>query len=94
MTQTPEQIAAGTRNADLIEGMDYLKVCYFCSGDGEYEQTYTAGCGGGYYQMKGRCSHCEGTGIKTINGGNVSRSHLMQIETRRRAILENQHERG
>jgi len=94
MTQTPEQIAAGLRNCDLIEGMDYLETCYFCSGNGEYNQTYTAGCGGSYFTMKGRCDHCHGAGIKTINGGPVSQSHLAHIETRRRAILEKQHDAG
>ena len=94
MTQTPEQIAAGLRNCDLIDGMDYLTTCYFCGGDGEYDQTYTAGCGGGYFTMKGLCGHCHGAGIKTINGGPVSRSHLAQIETRRRTLLENHNDAG
>ena len=92
MTQTPEQIAAGGRNCDLIEGMDYLETCRFCGGNGEYDQMYTAGCGGGYFTMKGPCGHCNGAGIKTINGGPVSQSHLAHIETRRRAILEKQHD--
>lgn len=73
------------RNCDLIDGMDYLVTCYFCSGNGEYEQTYTAGCGGGYFRMKGICDHCGGAGIRTINGGKVSRSHLAQIDARRAA---------
>lgn len=72
------------RNADLIDGMDYVKPCYFCSGEGEYEQTYTVGCGGGYYRMKGGCDHCGGTGIMTINNTRVSKSVLKQIDTRRK----------
>jgi len=71
------------RNCDHIEGMDYLETCRMCGGDGEYLQTYTAGCGGGYFSMKGRCDYCEATGIRTINGGKVSQSHLAQIEARR-----------
>lgn len=71
------------RNCDLIEGMDYLETCRMCGGEGSYSQTYTVGCGGGYFSMKGPCSHCSETGIRTINGGQVSRSHLMQIQTRR-----------
>ena len=71
------------RNCDLIAGMDYLETCTMCAGEGEYLQTYTAGCGGGYFSMKGRCDYCEGTGICTINGGKVSQSHLAQIAARR-----------
>ncbi len=39
------------------------RICYFCDGQGSYEQTYTAGCGGGYFRMRGRCDHCEGVGL-------------------------------
>ena len=86
----PREIAAGLRNADLITNMDYLTTCDMCGGDGAYNQTYTAGCGGGYFTMKGTCDHCAGAGIRTINGGKVSASHLRQIDTYRRAILEEQ----
>ena len=82
-------IAAGGRNCDLIAGMEYLETCRMCDGEGEYKQTYTAGCGGGYFSMMGPCAWCSGAGIRTINGGKVSHSHLMQIETRR-AILKDQ----
>ena len=71
------------RNCDLIAGMDYLETCTMCAGEGEYLQTYTAGCGGGYFSMNGRCDYCEATGIRTINGGKVSQSHLAQIAARR-----------
>lgn len=76
------------RNCDLIEGMDYLEACRMCGGNGEYNQTYTAGCGQGYFTMKSTCNHCGGTGIRTINGGKVSRSHLNQIETRRATLAK------
>lgn len=78
------------RNCDLIEGMAYLETCRMCGGDGAYNQTYTVGCGGGYFTMKDSCDYCDGTGIRTINKGKVSRSHLAQIETKRAAILRAQ----
>lgn len=81
-----------TRNCDLIQGMDYLVTCEMCAGNGEYEQTYTAGCGGGYFRMKGRCDYCAGTGIRTINGGMVSRSHIAQIDARRAALAGDSHD--
>lgn len=38
-------------------------LCEVCNGHGQYEQTYTAGCGGGYFRMKGACNCCEETGL-------------------------------
>jgi DnaJ-class molecular chaperone len=67
--------------------MDYLETCGMCGGEGHYDQTYTAGCGGGYFTTKGPCDYCGETGIRTINNTKVSRSHLAQIETRRAAAL-------
>lgn len=84
--QTESEVLEALRNCDLIEGMDYLTTCPLCAGKGRYKQTYTAGCGQGYFTMEGPCDYCAETGIITINGGMVSRSHLMQIETRRTAI--------
>lgn len=78
-----------TRNCDLIEGMDYLEKCPSCDGNGRYRQTYTAGCGQGYFTMNGPCDRCQETGIITINGGRVSQSHLAQIATRRAALSPN-----
>lgn len=37
---------------------EYVEVCPVCNGAGEYEQTYTAGCGGGYYRSLGPCECC------------------------------------
>lgn len=37
---------------------EYIKICPLCDGAGEYRQTYTAGCGRGYYQSMGPCSMC------------------------------------
>lgn len=39
-------------------------ICSMCDGAGVYEQTYTAGCGMGYYQADGRCGWCQGLGIR------------------------------
>ncbi len=59
---------------------EYVEKCYLCSGEGECEQTYTAGCGGGYYRMKGPCVHCKGIGLKyKVNNGDVPFSVLNQI---------------
>jgi len=38
-------------------------VCTVCDGKGEYPQTYTLGCGGGYYTSTGQCDYCAGTGL-------------------------------
>lgn len=82
------------RNCDLINDMDYLVTCGMCLGDGRYEQTYTAGCGGEYFSMMGDCDRCGGTGIVTVNGGRVSQSHLAQINTRRQASREYEEHRN
>lgn len=82
------------RNCDLIGDMDYLETCPFCAGEGRYKQTYTAGCGQGYFTMNGPCDYCAETGIRTINGGIVTRSHLMQIETYRQAAIARATEKG
>lgn len=37
---------------------EYVIDCPLCEGKGEYKQTYTAGCGGGYYQSMGPCEMC------------------------------------
>ena len=82
------EAARTDRLCDHIAGMDYINTCYFCSGDGEYTQTYTAGCGGGYFRMKGPCDHCGGTGIRTTDGARVSPSVLAQIQSRRAALAK------
>lgn len=38
-------------------------ICEICDGRGEYEQTYTHGCGRGYYRAVGGCDYCDGTGL-------------------------------
>lgn len=72
-----------TRLCDHIEGMDYICKCWSCGGDGEYLQTYTAGCGGGYFSMKGTCGYCNGTGILTKDRKPVPTSVINQIEMRK-----------
>lgn len=39
------------------------RLCGVCSGAGVYKQTYTAGCGLGYYQSEGQCDNCDGYGL-------------------------------
>lgn len=39
------------------------EICDTCKGRGEYEQTFTAGCGGGYYHSHSGCDYCDGTGL-------------------------------
>ena len=47
---------------------DYIaEVCGICNGRGEYDQSYTAGCGGGYYRSSGPCDYCERTGLTQRN---------------------------
>ncbi len=61
---------------DLRRGLARLpagfaaKVCAACAGRGEREQTYTAGCGGGYYRSMGPCDSCEATGL--LQGGEAA----------------------
>jgi hypothetical protein len=47
---------------------EYVIPCGWCNGRGEYEQTYTAGCGGGYYRSLGPCDHCRQEGKSSYNG--------------------------
>ncbi len=65
--RTSEQIDAEV--AQLRRGLEKLgpqfgaAVCGMCAGRGQYEQTYTAGCGGGYYRSMGDCDECKGYGL-------------------------------
>jgi hypothetical protein len=48
----------------LMLGPEFnARICPICSGKTEYEQTYTAGCGGGYFKSMGRCDYCDGLGM-------------------------------
>lgn len=47
---------------------EYVKPCPACGGDGEYEQMYTAGCGGGYYKSVGPCDYCKREGEYSYRG--------------------------
>lgn len=40
-----------------------VEKCGWCAGRGRYEQTYTVGCGGGYYRSMGKCDWCGGLGL-------------------------------
>ncbi len=39
---------------------NHVMKCKLCDGKGEYEQTYNAGCGRGYYRSMGQCDGCKG----------------------------------
>lgn len=54
------------------------KICFVCQGRGEFEQTYTAGCGGGYYRATGPCSYCSESGLLQGDGA-APRSVLEQV---------------
>jgi hypothetical protein len=47
---------------------EYVVPCGVCHGTGEYEQTYTAGCGGGYYKSLGKCEYCAREGEYSMTG--------------------------
>jgi hypothetical protein len=55
--------------AELKRGLSRMpsgfvaQVCWACDGRGARRQTYTAGCGGGYYSAMGGCDFCDGTGL-------------------------------
>lgn len=39
------------------------QVCTICKGHGEYQQTYTRGCGMGTMRSTGGCDYCGATGL-------------------------------
>lgn len=47
---------------------EYVIPCWACKGEGEYKQTYNAGCGGGYYNSTGPCEHCMQEGRHSWKG--------------------------
>ena len=70
---------------------EYVEQCPVCNGSGEYEQHYTAGCGGGGYQSTGPCDYCKhpkghlwnhmrGLGYRMKSGQPVPQSVINQIE--------------
>ena len=49
--------AAALQRGLAVLGEEYAaRLCFACSGRGQYNQTYTAGCGGGYFQSMGPCA--------------------------------------
>jgi len=44
-------------------------ICAVCQGKGQYEQQYTAGCGGGCYRSQGPCNWCRGIGLMQADKG-------------------------
>jgi DnaJ-class molecular chaperone len=59
---------------------DLVRVCKVCNGDGQYEQTYNAGCGFGLYRSMGRCDFCRGQGYVYLNGEPIPISVTNQIK--------------
>lgn len=78
--------------AELRAGMQRVQpgflaqICGVCQGEGQYEQTYTAGCGGGYFRSMGGCDHCDGTGMRQGNSP-APRSVVDQVVNAGRAAL-------
>lgn len=67
-------------------------TCSRCNGAGEYRQTYTIGCGGGYFSMNGRCDSCEGVGVvcfyeRTFPGAPEGTFPLTKTERQKLASL-------
>lgn len=46
---------------------EILRICEVCKGEGSYQQRYNAGCGGGYFHMRGDCDYCGGTGVQRFD---------------------------
>lgn len=64
---------------------EYVTPCPLCGGEGQRLQTYTAGCGGGYYKSMGRCDLCEGWRyVFKATAQKVGESVLAQISTANR----------
>jgi hypothetical protein len=54
------------------------RLCPICEGLGNYRQSYTAGCGGGYYRSTGPCDYCGKTGL--LQGGKpAAESVVIQV---------------
>lgn len=69
MTDTPE-----------ITLPEYIRICPACDGKGEYNQMYTAGCGGGYYHSTGPCDLCKPQGSGRWKGqGYVYKATLLPV---------------
>lgn len=72
----------------MSELPEYIEKCSWCDGTGQYEQMYTAGCGGGYFRSIGPCEQCgkgepwKGVGyVYKATNEPVSASVLTQIAT-------------
>jgi hypothetical protein len=59
-----KQHAANLHAGLMMLGPDFnASICHLCNGEAQFEQTYTAGCGGGYYKSMGPCYRCERMGL-------------------------------
>jgi len=70
--------------AELRAGLQRMQkgflaeLCGLCQGEGQYEQMFTAGCGGGYYRSMSGCDFCDGTGLRQ-GAGPASKSVVDQV---------------
>ncbi|RWO20711.1 hypothetical protein [Mesorhizobium sp.] len=78
--------------AELRAGLQRMQtgflaeICGLCHGEGQYEQMYTAGCGGGYFRSMGGCDYCDGTGLRQ-GGKPAPRSVVEQVGNAGRIAL-------
>ena len=60
-------------------GDEFLaELCPLCEGEGATLQTYTAGCGRGYYKARGPCELCKGASL-VIGGKPAPKSVIQQV---------------
>jgi len=58
-----EHAKALKRGLALMPSGFIAEICSLCEGEGQYMQSYTNGCGGGYSRMRGGCDFCNSTGL-------------------------------
>lgn len=86
-TDNKKQHSANLAAGLLMLGPEFTaKICSICDGHGEREQTYTAGCGGGYFKSMGPCEYCEEHGLLQ-NGKPAPISVVIQVINAGEAFL-------
>jgi hypothetical protein len=71
----------------MLMGPDFIgRICSICEGKGRYRQTYTAGCGGGYYRSVGDCEYCSSLGLMQ-NDKPAAESVVIQVVNAGKAYL-------
>lgn len=61
--RTAEHAASLKRGLARLPSNFAAEICWACDGAGERKQTFTAGCGGGYFSSMSGCDYCDGTGL-------------------------------